>query len=255
MLLGSERAKQVIRLATKSTERLRILLAGESTTGKTTSLMTLPDALRAVGVEKPRIVVADFDQGGDELLDHPEFEVYRFGGIPGSDPESFPAADHWLSKEVTELGEINVFITDSVTSLSMCMLTTVAKDNGRLGKMPQLQDWNHEMHATQKWILDIQNLPVTHAVITIAHTYMEKDDLSGRAYNKLVLTGKLPAKIVRLFPEIYFASKGTGKTPKFTWQTVPDVQTAARTMIKDFRIQAGIEQDFAPVFKKWFKAV
>lgn len=254
MLIGSARAQQVTRIATKSTERLRILLAGESTTGKTTSLMTLPAALRAVGVEKPRIVVADFDQGGDELLDHPEFEVIRFGGIPGSDPESFPAAIHWLEKEVPQSGEINVFITDSITALSMCVLTTVAKDNNRMGKTPQLQDWNHEMHATQKWILDMQNLPVTHAVITIGHTYKADDDLSGRPYNKLVLTGKLPAKIVRLFPEIYFASKGISKVPKFIWQTVPDVQTAARTMIKKFRIQAGIEQDFSPILSEWFKS-
>ena len=253
MLLGSQRAKQVIRRATKDTERLRILLAGESTTGKTTSLMTIPSALRACGIESPRIIVADFDQGSDELLNHSEFEVYRFGGIPGSDPETYPAAAYWLEKELPADKEpINVFVTDSITALSMSIMATVAKDNGRLGKPAQLQDWNVEMQATQKWVLDMQNLPVTHAVISICHTYLEKDDLSGRAYNELVLTGKLPSKLVRLFPEIYFAHKGTGKTPVFKWQNVPDVHTSARTMIPKFRDPTGIDQDFTPIFREWF---
>ena len=253
MLLGSARAEQVIRRASKDTERLRILLAGEGTTGKTTSLMTLPDALRACGVKSPRIVVADFDQGGDELIDHPEFEVMRFGGIPGSDPETYPAASYWLDKVLPKDEQpINVFITDSITALSMSIMATVAKDNNRLGKPAQLQDWNVEMQATQNWVLDMQNLPVTHAVISICHTHLEKDDLSGRAYNELVLTGKLPTKLVRLFPEIYFSHKGTGKTPVFTWQNVPDVQTAARTMIRKLRDPKGMKQDFTPIFTEWF---
>ena len=134
----------------------------------------------------------------------------------------------------------------------MSIMATVAKDNNRLGKPAQLQDWNVEMQATQKWVLDMQNLPVTHAVISICHTHLEKDDLSGRAYNELVLTGKLPTKLVRLFPEIYFSHKGTGKTPVFTWQNVPDVQTAARTMIRKLRDPKGMKQDFTPIFTEWF---
>lgn len=253
MLLGAAKAQQVVRRATKSTERMRILLAGRSAKGKTTSLLTLPAALEACGVTNPKIILADFDQNADELLDHPAFEVYRFGGIPGSDPETYPAAKWWMDNEVPKMENINVFITDSLTSLSLASLTTVAKDNNRIGKAPQLQDWNHEMHATQQWCLDMQNTKVSHAVITICHTHMEKDDLTGRAYNNLVLTGKLPAKLIRLFPEIYYADTvPVGRSSRFIWQTVPDPTTMCRTMLPDFRKEDGIDQDFTPIFKSWF---
>ena len=252
MLMGSERAKQVVRHATKDTERLRILLAGESTTGKTTALQTLPKALQDIGVKAPKIVVMDFDQNADELLINPSFEVFRFGGVPGSDPETYPAAQYFMTHELPKMTDINILVTDSITALSMSVLAMVAKDNGRLGKPPQLQDWNAEMHATQQWCMDMQNIKVSHAIITVCHTFLEKDDLSGRAYNQLVLTGKLPTKLVRLFPEIYYSSKGTAKTPVFTWQTIPDVQTTCRTMMPKFRKPEGIKQDFGPILAEWF---
>jgi hypothetical protein len=253
--IGAKRAEQLVRKATKSSERLRILLAGESTTGKTTSFLTLPNALKACGVENPKIVVADFDQNGDELLDHPNFDVYRFGGIPGSDPEAFGAARWWLENEAKKMSGVHVFVTDSITALSLTSLAAVAKDNNRLGQAPQLQDWNHEMHATQQWCLDMQNLPVSHAIITTVHTHLEKDDLSGRAFNRLVLTGKLPEKLVRLFPEIYYAHVVSSRAApnKYNWRLVPDAQTKARTMIKGLRGKDGIvEQDFTPMFREWF---
>ena len=253
MIMGSKRAKQVVRRANRSTERLRILLAGESASGKTTSFLTIPAALRAVGVSKPKIVLIDFDQNADDLIDHEGFEVYRFGGIPGSDPETYPAADWWMKNMAPKLEGVHVFIVDSITALSMATLATVAADNNRLGKMPQLQDWNAEMHATQQLVLDMQNLHVSHAVITSIHTYLDKDDLSGRAYNRLVLTGKLPNKLIRLFPEIYFANTGVARQPKFVWQTIPDIQTKCRTMMPKFRVDGGVEQDFGPIFKEWFK--
>ena len=253
--VGKMRAEQLIRQATKSTERLRILLAGESTTGKTTSFKTLPTALRNVGVENPRIVVADFDQNGDELMDDPAFEVYRFGGIPGSDPEAFGAARYWMDNVASKMEGVHAFISDSITALSLTSLAAVAKDNNRLGSAPQLQDWNHEMHATQQWCLDMQNLKVSHAVITTVHTHLEKDDLSGRAYNRLVLTGKLPEKLVRLFPEIYYAHvvSKLNSPNQYNWRLVPDAQTKARTMISGLRGDNGVvTQDFAPMFKAWF---
>ena len=188
-------------------------------------------------------------------MDHPDFEVYRFGGIPGSDPEAFGAARYWMDNIAKKMKDVNVFITDSITALSLTSLASVARDNNRLGEAPQLQDWNHEMHATQQWCLDMQNLSVTHAVITVVHTHLEKDDLSGRAYNRLVLTGKLPEKLVRLFPEIYYAhvvSKPAAEN-QYNWRLVPDAQTKARTMIQGLRGKNGVvPQDFTPIFKTWF---
>lgn len=200
-------------------------------------------------------MVADFDQNGDELLDNPHFDVYRFGGIPGSDPDAFGAARYWIDHIAPKIEGVHAFISDSITALSLMSLASVAKDNNRLGSAPQLQDWNHEMHATQQWCLDMQNLNVSHAVITTVHTHLEKDDLSGRAYNRLVLTGKLPEKLVRLFPEIYFShvvSKPAASN-QYLWKLVPDAQTKARTMISGLRGDKGVvPQDFTPIFKTWF---
>jgi len=253
--MGSVRAQQVTRRAEKSKERLRILLAGDATTGKTTSLETLPDALRAVGVESPRIVVLDLDQNADNLIDREGFEVYRWGGVPGSDHEAADACEWWMREELTKMEGIHVVVGDSLTALSMMALAHVTNVNNRFGKAPQLQDWNHEMNTTQNFCLKLQNIKVSHAVITTCHTHLEKDDLSGRAYNALVLTGKLPKKLVRFFPEIYYANvQGLGNKAKFMWRTTPEQGTIARTQIPEFRKGEGVVQDFGPIFKAWFKS-
>ena len=248
--LGGLAAARMVHRAEKKTERMRILLAGDATSGKTTSLRTLPSALKAIGVSTPKIVVIDLDQGADIFLDDPAFEVYRFGGVPGSEPQVDEALDWWIKSELPKIEGVNVIITDSLSALSMCALATVAAKNGRLGEVPQLQDWNHEMHTTQKLCLDLQNVKVSHAVITICHTAYEKDDLTGRAFNNLVLTGKLPKKLVRFFPEIYYADvTGFGDKAKFEWLVRPEQGTLARS-----QIVAGprIPQDFTPIMKARF---
>lgn len=243
----------MVRRATRTTERLRILLSGDAKTGKTTSLETLPPALRAIGVAKPKIVILDIDQNADDFMEREDFEVYRFGGIPGTDHESSDAVHWFINNVLKKRTDINVVVGDSITALSMAALAKIAYVNNRLGEPLQIQDWNHEMWATKQMCLDLQNLQISHAVITMAHTDLAKDDASGRTYNRLVLTGKLPKQLIKLFPEIYWANitKRAGKS-EFKWQTIPDPQTAACTQIKAHRLEAGIEQDFGPVFKAWF---
>lgn len=248
--IGGIAASRMIHRAEPTTERLRVLLAGDATSGKTTSLRTLPDALKAVGVKNPKILIIDLDQGADVFLGDPAFEVYRFGGVPGSVPKVDEALEWWVKTELPKIEDVNVIVGDSLSALSMCALATVCDKNGRLGQPPQLQDWNHEMHTTQKFCLDMQNVKVSHAVITICHTAYEKDDLTGRAYNNLVLTGKLPKKLVRFFPEIYYADvTGFGDKAKFQWLVRPEQGTLARSQ---FMSGPRIPQDFGPVMKARF---
>ena len=252
--IGAAKAAQLTRLATKENERLRILLAGDATTGKTTSLKQLPEALKSVGVEEPKVVVIDLDQGADDLIEEPGFEVYRFGGVPGSEPACDEAVEHFVRDALPKMEGVNVVVADSLTALSMMALCTVATRNGRAGAPPQLQDWNHEMHATQNLCLMLQNCPISHAIITTCHTAYEKDDMTGRAYNHLVLTGKLPKKIIRFFPEIYHARvDGVGPKAAFKWLVVPEQGTTARTQIQELRtIGPLVDQDFHQVFKARF---
>ena len=266
--IGAVKASQMVREATPDTERLRILLSGDATSGKTFSLQTLPEALKAVGVKTPKIVILDLDYGADWAVGDPHFMVMRFGEIgknadgtikaqtrvPGSEPYVDEAAGHWIRTELSKMTDVNVVVIDSLSALSLMSLATIATRNGRFGEPPHLQDWNHEMNTTQQTCLSLQNAPVSHAVITICHTAYEKDDLSGRAYNHLVLTGKLSKKLIRFFPEIYFAHvSGVGGKVQFQWLVSPEQGTTARTQMPQVQSKGPrVPQDFIPVFTARF---
>jgi hypothetical protein len=248
--LGAAAASKLVHQASKETTRLRVLLAGDAVSGKTTCLRTIPDALKSIGVEEPKIVIIDLDQGAELFVDDPAFHVFRFGGIPGSEPKCDEALDWWVNNELKNMEGVHVIVADSLSALSLMAIATITDRNSRFGSAPQLQDWSHEMYATQKFCLDLQNCPVSHGIITICHTHYEKDDLTGRAYNNLVLTGKLPKRLIRFFPEIYYADvTGFGTKAKFEWLVRPEQGTLARSQ---FMAGPRILQDFSPVFKARF---
>lgn len=201
---------QPLSLANKASSPYhRILVIGDSGTGKTHFLGTMP---------KP--FVADFDHGLATLY--------------GKDVKFMQFTDkNWLEfKSVIKewktgpQWECETFCIDSLTMASEAALTWVMTKNGRSGQQPTVQDWGEAIREVKDVLNHVTTLGCN--VCVVAHSQLVKDEVLGDLQYLPLIYGKdLPHRLGIYFDEVYMTTvvpsiKGGAKVNEYKLQVKPD---------------------------------
>lgn len=248
-----------------SSSTTKLLLIGDSGTGKTGALASLAKA----GYE---LFVLDIDNGLDILRDvlksEPEArkrvhfetvtdEIKSKNNRPWitraaawadamkvlSDWPGFGNPDTWDGNRV--------LVIDSLTMLSTGALRHVLNMNGRLNQAPQIQDWGMAMDLIESLLGMLYSDDTKCNVIVISHiTYIEQEGQPAIGYPN-TLGQKLPPKVGRFFnsclnTRFHGAGRVIATDPKLTGSI--GVKTSAPNSVKPtYPISTGLAEYFAAV--------
>lgn len=191
----------------------RILLMGDSGTGKTHFIGTMP---------KP--FVCDFDRGLQTLRGKP------VKALPYN-PDDWAA----FRKEVMDWrkGPKYDCLTFAVDSLSMAAdsaMRYVLNKNGRAGQQPNIAEWGEAIREVKDLLGYLTTLPCN--VVVTAHMEMVKDELLGDLQYRPLIFGKdLPSRLPIYFDDVFKTVVQTklegGKTvSSYRLQVKPDMRTS-----------------------------
>lgn len=190
----------------------RILIIGDSGTGKTHFLGTMP---------KP--FVADFDRGLSTLRGQP---VKALAFSPDAGWPDFKAEVlKW--RQGAQYG-CETFCLDSLTMAADAALTAVMKKNNRANGNPTVQDWGEAIREVKDVMGYLTTLPC-HVVVT-AHAQIVKDETLGDIQFLPLIYGKdLPHRLGIWFDEVYMTTvaselQGGTKVNKYKLQVKPDTR-------------------------------
>jgi hypothetical protein len=111
---------------------------------------------------------------------------------------------------------------DSSTTFLEIIMDRVLFLNNRLGKHPEQPDWTAQMNLFKhicRVLTEMENC----ALYLTAHVETMKNEVTGRTYGQIIMTGKLRTRIPLLFSHIYALDCGKGKDGvAYTLQTFPD---------------------------------
>lgn len=210
-----------------NTKSFKGIIYGDSGTGKTSIASTC----------RTPVLVHSFDPGGSKVL-RPFVEKgdvivdSSFEAEDAKNPTAFEAWDkeyHRLKKEKV-FEELGTYVIDSLTTLSNAAMNLVLKKAGRTAGVPQQNDYMPQMTLLRNALHDILSLPCD--ILLICHTDVNKDEISGKIYRNIMVTGKLSTQIPLMFDEQYYAcTKETSKGSEFWLQTKPDPSARAKTRI------------------------
>jgi hypothetical protein len=127
-------------------------------------------------------------------------------------------------------------IFDSFTTWADSIMDRVMWHNGRLGKMPEQDDWAAQMTTIQNAWRVLVNLPL--GVFCTGHVDVKQNDVTKRVYNHLMMTGKLRVRIPLLFSHllVFSADADDKQKKRFLMQTSPDRENPnVRTSFKDLQ--------------------
>lgn len=223
----------------------KILLIGDYGTGKTALGLTLGKRLRVLDVDNGLLT-------GKTFVDKftPERKEVDVKACWEEDPEKALAFDKTLSYAMSFGKELkagtasqSALMVDSFTSLFQMSLNAVLYANGRLGKAPEIQDWNIANIQIEKFLLVLRTLPAV--VIMTAHVQRAEQD--GDLIGELACPGrKLPPRIPTYFDEIWIATVKNieGGKRKYVLQTQSTRAMKARTRAN---LEDGTDQDLGMV--------
>lgn len=237
------------------------IVYGDLGTGKTYSLRT---------ARKP-VLIHSFDPGGtmvlSDLIDKGDVIAdTRFEVEDPDQPTSFREWDevyHDLKRK-DFFSHVGTFVVDSATTWSQCAMYQVLKMQGRAGTVrigagkgatgfygvPHKQDWLPQMAMLEKAMRDMASLPCD--CILTGHDDMDKDEVSGKMFVHLMITGKLQKRVPLLFDEIYHTdtvetSEGLG----YRFLTRKTGLYQARTRLgKGGELELYEPQDYKAILKK-----
>jgi hypothetical protein len=224
----------------------KMLLIGNSGTGKTGALFSLAEA-------GYNIRLLDLDNGADILLNLAKQSVAKgkpepasriiyetvtekrkavngrpmIDGIPKQWTTAMNFLQHWkvadkidsadASKVIepgydlgptTTWGEKDVLVIDSLTMLSLAAMNHILAINNRLGQPPQQSDWGQAMELIEQMLGLLYSTAIKCNVIVIAHiTYVESEIPGGQTRGfPNTLGQKLPPKVAMYFNSTVLAA-------------------------------------------------
>lgn len=223
---------------------INVLLIGESKSGKTSSIETLPRGT----------VLFSFDKGGwhslgrkgkkltvvpkfgewfkDELMLEPtDILCVDYAVSDTVEPNQYTRVDQTLihtfiqdfnllwSPKASDKGIFHIAI-DSLTSMQRPVLEYVMAINNRV--MATQQDWGQAINKVDEIIQSAVGLPFD--FILTSHIQAEKDEISGKIRELPLIYGKqLPNLLLAKFDDIYLTfSERTPAGLQFFWGTSPE---------------------------------
>jgi hypothetical protein len=140
--------------------------------------------------------------------------------------------------------DLDWLIIDSFTTFSYSVMDRILWLNKRMGFQPQQDDWGAQVQN----ITDIWRVlsAIGCNIYCTAHLEARKNDITGRTYNHLMMTGQLRTRIPLLFSNIWgFVVDSDKEGPFWTVQTVSDRETPnIRCSVKGLQPYEDVTLDF-----------
>lgn len=228
-------------------ERVKMLLIGDSGSGKTGALASL--------AKKYELFILDFDAGLDILLDpkilspdlRPRVHFHTLTdslktnsqgitipkGTPKAYLQSLDLLNNWKDGEksygpVTEWKDDRVLVLDSLTFQGNACMRYVMHINGRDGERPTLPLWGDAIARQESLLQILFSDAIKCHVIVIAHvTFIGDADNEEEVHGyPSALGSKLPPKVGRYFnTTCMVVNRGTGLTTKRVIRTRSEGKT------------------------------
>lgn len=259
----------------KAKDPLKLLLIGDSGTGKTGALASLANA----GYE---LFILDLDNGTDILnfVVKDEFKknvhvetLTDTGKMSGSgtsqkiiklNPQAFPKAlallQRWKDSEtgedfgaVSSWGTSRILVVDSLSFLGMAALDYVLAKNGRGGEQPFQADWGEAMRMLEQTLQIIYSTEIKCHVVMNSHITYQQVEGSGITKGlPMGLGSQLPPKIGRYFNMMLMTkSQGQGDSTKRLILTKPAASVEVKCPILNAPKELPIESGLADIYKLW----
>ena len=240
--------------ATQNTAH-RILVMGDTGSGKTTQFLTLPGKKFAYLFDSNALLsLRGHDLDYEEFLpDALNLNVHSLSKGIGGDKVTAHKNDLYLQwqRDFEErqtdgfFDAYDVIGMDSATTLLDLIMDRVLTINGRAGQWPQQDDYGPQMVAFTNICRTLTSMGKT--IYMTGHMEMKQDELSKRIFRQPMMTGRLRTKIPLLFSDIYIMeAENDGKgNIKHKMQTVPDkITTCVRSSIKGLEPFEDVTLDF-----------
>jgi hypothetical protein len=258
----------------KSSQPLKLLLIGDTGSGKTGALASLLLA----GYE---MFILDFDEGTDVLqsalkgkLDTVKCHIETLQdsytqigtGLGVLSPKAFPQAIKFLgtsgwidsvSKEnfgkVSTWDKKRILVIDSLTFMGKAALNYVTANNNRAGQQPWQSDWGTAMSMLEKSLAILYSSDVKCNVVILSHVkYQENEEGAVTKGFPTALGKNLPPEVGRYFNMMLYAkTKGVGDNTKRVIYTKPEGVVGAKCPILNAPRELPAETGLAEIFKLW----
>jgi len=212
------------------------------------------------------ILVHSFDPGGTKVLSgKADWSAYNTSIESGDilvdtsfevdDPSKPVAFESWDTeyhrlKKLDFFSHLGTYAIDSITTWAQCAMNAVLKKAGRAGGVPQQNDWYPQMNMLELAIREFISLPCD--CILIGHDAATKDEVTGKIFKDLMITGKLVRRVPLLFDEIYHAeTKETSKGVEYQLLTRKNGTYQARSRLgKNGELELYEKPDIKNILRK-----
>lgn len=221
----------------------RFLILGDTGSGKTTQMLTLPGKKFMYLFDSNALLsLKGHDVDYEEFLpDMLNLNVKSLSKSTGGDELTKHKSDlylQWQTDFEDKLKEgffdqYSVIGLDSATTFLDLVMDRILTINGRFGQWPQQDDYGPQMMAFTNVCRTLVGMGKT--IYMTGHLEYKQDDLSKRIYRQPMMTGRLRSKIPLLFSDIFIAeAEGDtkGNTVYKLQTTKTRVDTAVRTSIR-----------------------
>lgn len=237
---------------TKDKEVRRILLLGNTGTGKTSQFLTLPGRKFAYLFDPNAILsLRGHDVEYEEFLPN----MINLDAVPSSEKGKAAAmakrvmtaqnADQYSKweRDFNEKGHAGYFNQfdwigiDSATTLLDLIMEQLLTLEGRQGQFPQQNDWGPQMVVFTNIIRTMMSL--NKPLFLTGHLKTDKDEFTQKIVQLPLFTGQLREKIPLLFSDIFVTTAVTDPAKgnvKYLLHTVPNTrETPIRTSIRGLK--------------------
>jgi len=199
--------------------------------------ITLTDRMKAVGkTTLPDGVPLAFSQGLN-LLTNWRYSIQDGKVLTsgGIFDTDLGSPSTWTSKEV--------LVIDSLTFMCSAALRYVLSMNGRAGQQPQIQDWGEAMRLIEDMLSLVYSPAIRCNVIMTSHlNYIENEGGGVKKAYPMALGSKLPPKVGRYFNTCVLArTQGSGDNVKRRIRTSSDVLIELKTPVPGIPTEIPLE--------------
>jgi len=238
----------------------RILLLGETGSGKTTQILSLPGKKYVHAFESNAILtLRGHDVDYDEYLPTTVSAAATSLTKGKGDPRSTVSSDVYLhfEREFDDRLKHGFFDAydwicfDSATTLLDLIMDRILTINGRFGQWPNQDDYGPQMMAFTNLCRTL--VALGKGVLMTGHLEVKQDDKTKAIANRPMMTGRLAAKIPLLFSDVFYTDAEVDKdgNSMYRLQTKPSgINKTIRTSIRGLDLYQDVTLNFAEPLHK-----